>query len=235
MKNVPTIDIDDLAKYKYLVFDGTFIFKRKENLICVIDNCSGKIIHGQNNIPENSFPKMYSYFEFLRTKGLNPVSITVDGNPCVIRVIKMLWPNAIIQRCIVHIQRQGLMWCRSKPKRLDAKKLRDLFVKVSYINSHDHKKEFILAFEEWETRYGRKIQDTPEHGYVFSDLKRARSMLLKALPNMFFYLEDKNIPSSTNKAEGYFSKAKKSYRNHPGLTAKRRLQFFLWHLFFNSI
>jgi len=39
-------------------------------------------------------------------------------------------------------------------------------------------------------------------GYVFSDIKRARSMLLRALPDMFHYLDNPLIPTSTNGLEG---------------------------------
>ena len=57
----------------------------------------------------------------------------------------------------------------------------------------------------------------PGKGKVFSDLKRARSMLVKAVPNMFHYLDDANIPKTTNALEGYYSRLKQRYRQHRGL------------------
>jgi len=51
---------------------------------------------------------------------------------------------------------------------------------------------------QWEEKYGRYIDVQPEKGRVFSDIKRARSMLMKALPYMFHYLDNPDIPFTTN-------------------------------------
>ena len=74
------------------------------------------------------------------------------------------------------------------------------------------------------------IASSPETGWVFSDLKRARSMLLSALPNMFHYLDDLNIPKSTNALEGYFARLKQKYRQHRGLVKRHRNSYFEWYL-----
>ena len=66
---------------------------------------------------------------------------------------------------------------------------------------------------------------------TLSDLKRARSMILKALPDMFHYLDDKLIPFSTNSLEGYFSRVKWGYRNHRGMAEHKRINYFKWYTF----
>ena len=88
---------------------------------------------------------------------------------------------------------------------------------------------FIKKLINWELKYGRLIKNQPERGRVFSDLKKARSMLLKALPNMFQYLDDPNIPATTNALEGYFSRLKSRYRNHRGLAKRKRANYFDWY------
>jgi hypothetical protein len=65
---------------------------------------------------------------------------------------------------------------------------------------------------------------------VFSDLKRARSMLLAALPDMFRYLDDPMIATSTNALEGYFARLKQRYRQHRGLASHHRNAYFRWYL-----
>ncbi|MCI0804942.1 MAG: hypothetical protein J4N96_10900, partial [Chloroflexi bacterium] len=53
---------------------------------------------------------------------------------------------------------------------------------------------------------------------VFSDIKRARSMLRYALPDMFHYLDDQHIPTTTNGLKGTSSGLKSHYRQNRGLS-----------------
>lgn len=199
-----------------------------------MDSPSGTIISGKYGISESSSKELHSFFYPLKHNDLDPRSITVDGNPSVIRFLRSLWPNTIIQRCTIHIQRQGLMWCRQNPKRLDAKKLRILFLQISKISTHEQRDAFISDLDAWEKRYGSKLQLTPEKGWVTSDLKRARSMLLKALPNMFHFLDDPFISKSTNSIEGYFARLKNHYRHHRGLAPHKRPTYFDWYFFLKN-
>lgn len=194
-----------------------------------MDNKNLEVLAGQYGIAENSIPQLKQFFHPLLNRGLSPKSATVDGNPQVIRLFKELWPNITIQRCLVHVQRQRLMWCRRFPKRTDAKHLRKLFLGITYIKSRAEKKRFLTEVRTWEDRYGRHVGRSPGLGRVFSDIKRARSMLLKAMPNMFFHLNDENIPPTTNSLEGYFSRLKFNYRCHRGLLEKRRSNYFKWY------
>ncbi len=57
-------------------------------------------------------------------------------------------------------------------------------------------------------------------------------MLIKALPDMFYYLDDPAISSSTNGLEGYFSRLKGHYRQHRGLSRQKLNNYFSWYLFF---
>lgn len=209
------------------MFDGTFIHGRK-SIVVAMNSKNHYIFAGKYGIAENSIPQLKNFFRPLIYRGLCPKSATVDGNPQVIRLLNQLWPNIVIQRCLVHIQRQGMMWCRRFPKRTDAKHLRRLFQKVTYINSFKERDSFISDLEAWEQKYGCSLALKPETGKVFSDIKRARSMLLKALPNMFHYLDNPSIPKSTNGLEGYFSRLKQNYRCHRGLKPHKRANYFEW-------
>jgi len=196
-----------------------------------MDNDKGEVFAGEYGIAENSIPQLRRFFIPLRRKELNPKSATVDGNPHVIKLFKTLWPDIVIQRCLVHIQRQGLMWCRRFPKRTDAKHLRKLFVRVTYIRNFNDRDRFLKDVRAWEERYGCCIDLVPERGKVFGDIKRARSMLLKALPDMFHYLNDHLIPATTNGLEGYFSRLKSKYRQHRGLSPRCRKNYFKWYFY----
>jgi transposase-like protein len=231
--NNPPEPRKDFSLMKNILFDGTYIQGRK-SIIGLMDGFNNEIYAGQYGIAENSIPQLRTFFIPLFKKGLNPKSATVDGNSQVIKLFKELWPDIVIQRCLVHIQRQGLMWCRRFPKRTDAKHLRKIFKKITYIRSEPEKNKFLLDLEYWENRFGQQIQSNAERGKVFSDIKRARSMLLKALPNMFHYLNDPQIPFSTNGIESYFSRLKPDYRRHRGLSIKSRQNYFKWYFSLKS-
>ncbi len=215
---------------KYLIFDGTFLH-RPVSIITLMNAESNEVISGKYGVRENSDAHLLAFFRPLIEKGFAPVSFTVDGNPQVIRTIKTLWPDILIQRCLVHIQRQGLMWCRHKPRTTYARKLRDIFLQVTRIRTVLERDRFLKSVDRWENEYGEYIHIHPERGRVFSDVKRARSMLLKAMPDMFHYLDNQGIPFSTNGLEGYFSRLKRDYRQHRGLTKQKLNNYFAWYFY----
>ena len=190
-----------------------------------------RVIDGRYGVSEYAPSEVVNYLNSLKERGFSPISCTVDGSRNLIRALKQLWPGIIIQRCMVHISRQGMSWCRQSPKRADAKKLRDIFLQVARIRTHNDRDLFLRNLNQWEKQYGYKIAPQPEKGRVFSDLKRARSMLIKAIPDMFHFLDNKNIPKSNNLLEGYYSRLKANYRNHRGLSPNKRENYFKW--FFN--
>ena len=231
MSILPGFPYANLAEKKYLVFDGSFIWKRKTGAVILLDTQENKLIHGEYDFKENSLSALLGLFDQFKKDGLSPISCTVDGQPAVIKALVDVWPNIIIQRCVVHIQRQGLKWCRSYPKTIAAQKLRLLFSSITNIRKLEEKEEFLLSVQKWEDTYGCKIKNKPERGKVFSDLKRARSMLLNSLPNAFHYLNDIKIAKTTNLAEGYFSFMKTRYRDHRGLSPLKRKAFFNWFFY----
>lgn len=229
LAQVPEQKITDLSDVKNIVVDGSYIWKRKLPAFIVLNGQSGKLIRGEYNFNENNAKQLRVLFTILSEHGLRPKSATIDGNPTVIGVLKEVWPDIILQRCLVHIQRQGLMWCRSNPKTQLARKLRELFVRVTNIRTDEQLQQFLFDLQQWESKYGQSVQFKPERGRVFSDVKRARSVLIKALPNMFHFLQNTQIPWCTNLAEGYFSNMKSRYREHRGLAPKKRANFFNWY------
>lgn len=224
-------DNRDMTLNKYLIFDGTFLH-RPTSIVALMDAGSNQIITGKYGVRENSDKQLLAFFKTLRAEGLNPVSCTLDGNPVAIKAMRTIWPNIVIQRCLVHIQRQGLSWCRRNPKTPASRKLRDIFLGITHIRTGGERDEILELINQWEQRYGQYIKIRPERGRVFSDVKRARSMLMKALPNMFYYLNDPGISFTTNRLESYFSRLKNHYRQHRGLRKKKLDNYFNWYLFY---
>lgn len=228
LEQTPPVE-DRQYSSRHWILDGTFIQDRK-GVFIVLDGTSNEVIAGRSSM-EEKVVSLVTFFQTLADKGLAPISATIDGNPAIKKALKRVWPDIIIQRCLVHIQRQGLSWCRRNPNRTDAKLLRTLFFAVTAINNQEEKNNFIQEIEEWENRLGAAIRAKPGNGRVFGDVKRARSMLLEAVPDMFRYLDDPRITKSTNSAEGYFGRMKQKYRQHHGISPQRQNDFFKWFLY----
>jgi transposase-like protein len=222
----------DYDKIKYLIFDGTY-FKHENCLMAVINDADGKIVNHKYCTREN-YAFAYSIFNELKESGVSPRAITIDGNTSVIRAIKTVWPDITIQRCLAHIQRQGLSWLRRNPKLPASLHLRTILLSVTKIKNEKDKNSFVDQFNKWEKKFGDHVRHLPSGHKVFGDLQRTRSLIIHGLADMFHYLEDGNIPATTNRIEGYFSRLKIIYRQHRGMSKKHRQNFFSWYIYFKN-
>lgn len=217
----------DLSPHRHVMIDSTYLRRHGGAMTVVLESVHNRIIAGVFGVHEGT-AAMGEFCRGLAARGLHPVSVTTDGSTALLRHVRRQWPDALPQRCLVHIQRQGLSWCRQQPKRTDARELRTLFRRVTAIRTDDQRMRLLDDLVAWELQYGADIDSRPERGRVFSDLKRARSMWAHALPDMFHYLDNPAIPSTTNAVEGYFGRLKKKYRQHPGLRTAQRARCFQW-------
>ena len=231
LADVPPATVLEPQSARYLLFDGTFLH-RPHSIVVLMDGQTHTLVRGQFGVRENSEPELRAFFAPMIDEGLCPRSFTVDGNPQVIRVLRTLWPDAVIQRCLVHVQRQGLAWCRNFPKTAYARQRRRILLRVSSVDTAADRETFLNLVATWEAQHGAGIAAHKETGRVFSDVKRARSMLLRALPDMFHYLDDAHISTTTNGLEGYFSRLKSHYRQHRGLSPRKRPNYFAWYFHF---
>lgn len=221
---MPCPGIDPVS---HLICDGTFL-EHRTGIYAVMDAESNTLVHGEFAVPEGAADLLRIY-QRLKACGLTPVSATVDGNPQQMQYLRSVWPSISLQRCTVHVQRQGLSWCRRHPKRTDARHLREIFLQLSEVETQYQARRFRAQVCAWERRFGRAIEQSTDRGWVFQDLVRARSMLLKALPDLFRYVKDPRVARSTNALEGYFSRLKEHYRHHRGLSPHHRDAYFRWY------
>ena len=229
LKQTPNNNLSDLSKTKHIIFDGTFL-RRPRGIYAAMDSETHQLLYAAVNVRESS-KDLAKFYSQLLELGLKPQSATTDGNTAQAKQLKNFWPEIKLQRCIVHVQRQGLSWCRRNPKRTDAKHLRELLLKLTEVKTKEESLRFIKGFYAWENRFGTGIESSPNRGWVFSDIKRARSMLTKALPSLFHYIDNPKIARSTNALEGYFSRVKEHYRLHRGLSKTNKVDYFKWYFF----
>lgn len=230
LKQTPNQSSNDFSEVKHIILDGTFL-KRPRGIYAAMDSETHKLLYAAVNVRESA-KDLLDLYSKLSEAGLYPESATTDGNTAQMKQLQLIWPGIKLQRCIVHVQRQGLSWCRRNPKRTDAKHLRELLLKLTEVRTKEESQRFIKGFYAWENRFGTDIESSPNRGWVFSDIIRARSMVIKAIPNLFHYTDNPKIARSTNALEGYFSRVKEHYRLHRGLSKTNKVNYFNWYFFF---
>lgn len=177
---------------------------------------------------------VYPWFSQLKAQGLNPSSITMDGERSVIRAIHNVWPQAKIQRCLYHIQREGMRWLRTYPKTQAGIDLRRLLKTLCQINSLKERDAFITSYAIWLDEYRNYVMSLPRTKVAYKDLRRTMTLIFNALPDMFHYLKDANIHKTTNTIESFYSRLKADYRKHRGLTEKHKISYLNWYCHFKN-
>jgi len=221
---------DLLRQSRHIIFDGTYF--HKDGCLVVIIDAISKIMLAYWYIDKESYHSVFPMLAHLRQTGLNPRSVTIDGHRMVTRAFKDVWPEALIQRCIYHIKYQGMQWLRLYPKTEAGKSLKSLISTITTIYTKKDRDAFIASYAEWLHKNKKQIKGLPKTSVANTDLKRSMALITNALPNMFHFVDDNNIPSSTNMLEGLFSQIKHQYMRHRGLSQKHKVSYLLWYCYF---
>jgi hypothetical protein len=172
--------------------------------------------------------------------GVQIESITTDGRKSILKAIKKSLPDAIVQRCLVHIQRMCLLWLTRFPKHLAGIELRQLALQIMAIKTENDRLYWTRQFSAWHERHRVYLQEktfnqsTGRYWYTHKLLRRSYLTIKRALPNMFHYLTNPKIPATTNGIEGFFSHLKNHLDLHRGLTLKHRVNFIKWYVYLSN-
>ena len=232
-KQPPALSKIDLKQAEYLSFDGTY-FHKNGCLAIVMDYVHKKLL-SYDCIERERYDTVYPILLYLKEQGLNPKAITVDGHKQIINVIKTIWPEVIIQRCLFHIQNQGLMWLRTHPKTQAGRDLRFLLYSLASIENEEQKNTFIKRYNQWLEEYECSMKQFSKNVVANKDLRRAKSLINNAMDDMFHFIKDQNIAKTTNQLEGFYSQLKHQYRNHRGLSETHKIAYLKWFCYFKSI
>ncbi len=199
-----------------------------------IMNAKDQKIIAHNYTNKEGFNSVYPWFLKLRQQGLNPLYITMDGERSIIRAIREVWPHVKIQRCLYHIQHEGMRWLRTYPKTQAGRALRYLLMRLSSIKTLKEQDSFIEAYRSWLNKYKDFVFSLPRKDIASKDLKRTIVLINNALPDLFYYLKDKSVHATTNTIESYHSRLKSDYQRHRGLTRQHKLQYLNWYCYFKN-
>ncbi|MCP4457420.1 MAG: transposase [Cytophagales bacterium] len=174
--------------------------------------------------------------ENLKVLDIQIESITCDGLKATLKAIRKVYPEVILQRCVVHVHRMANVWLRQKPKTQASIELKRIVNLLPLIQSHNDRKLFTSRLMDWYKHYESFINEkarneaTGRWWYKHKYLKRTTTLISNALPNLFCYLDNPEIPKSTNGLESFFGHLKDNLSIHRGLSYANRKAFIVWYL-----
>lgn len=100
------------------------------------------------------------------------------------------------------------------------------------------KQNWIINLIDWHKRYENYVnqksfnEETGRYWYTHKMVRRSFTLIRKALPNMFHFINNPRIPSNTNGLESFFGHLKDNLSIHRGLSKQHRKNFIKWYLYF---
>jgi len=221
-----------------LLIDGTYF----GNDLCLVIYRDDKIKFTQlYRLTDGEwFEEIKEDLENILSLGIEIQSITCDGHKAVLRAIRFVCPYIPTQRCLFHIQNMCRIWLTSRPKSLAAKELRSIVGQLHMIKFHNDKLFWIRQLRQWYSLHKDFVQEKTLHEqskrwwYTHKLLRRSFAVIKNALPDMFHYLDNANIPKTTNGLESFFGHLKDNLSIHRGLSKSHKKSFIKWYLYFKN-
>ena len=73
-----------------------------------------------------------------------------------------------------------------------------------------------------------------DYWYTHKSLHQAYTLISNALPHLFAYINDPEIPATTNRLESFFKHLKEKLLLHSGLRLEAKRNFIKWYLHFKN-
>lgn len=158
-------------------------------------------------------------------------SFTIDWWIQIIWAIRKTYPNARIQRCLVHINRQirNYIW-----KNTINECGRELLWITTFKTIRD-KEEFDILFDQWLEKWKLYLNERSywdnnwkrKRWYTHRKLRQSRSHLTNARLNIFQNIIDQNIVDNTNELEWLIGLLKTQIHNHRWMKKERLKKFII--------
>jgi hypothetical protein len=222
----------------HLLIDGSYL----PNGLCLILYYDHDIRYVQlyRTGSQEKFREIHQDLQTLKKLGINIYSATCDGHKAILKAIRKAFPDAIIQRCLVHIKRQVRHYLSSRPKLQASKELLYISQKITSLHTEQQCALWLISLHNWYHNYQPELLEesinpiTGKYWYTHKDLHAAWSLIANALPHMFAYLQDHEIPATTNRLENFFRHLKAKLLLHSGLRLEAKRSFIKWYLHFKN-
>jgi hypothetical protein len=222
----------------HLLIDGTYF----SNDLCLIIYRDNDIKYTQlyRFSDKERFDEIKEDLLNLSVLGIELESITCDGHKAILKAIKSIYPDIIVQRCIIHVHRMALIWLRQNPKILASVMLKQIVATLPLVKTKNDMIHFVKSFNLWFIENKSFISEkniniaTGRWWYKHKNLRRTAIMIKQAIPNLFHFLDNDKIPKSTNGLESFFGHLKDTLSVHRGISYENRKAFILWYLHYKN-
>jgi hypothetical protein len=213
-----------------LLLDGTY-FEKENCLIVYYDVVEKEILYWRYTTSELAEEIEWD-LRHLKNNGVNVIAAISDGGRAILKALNAVYPGIPKQRCLVHIQRMALLWLTQRPKYAAGKTLRALCFTINQIKNHEDAELWRETFLNWDEKHKDFLNEksytvSGKWWYTHKYMRKARRMIIGALPDMFHYLDIPILPKDTNRIDGgIFSDLKEHYRIHRGIPDTNELNSF---------
>lgn len=130
----------------HLLIDGTYF----ENGLCLVLYYDYDIQYVQlfRQTNQEKFREIKEDLLNLKKLGTQIYSVTCDGHKSIMKAIAKSFPNAIVQRCVVHVKRQIKSYLGAKPQLIQAMELLYYSNRITYINTQQHATQWLIEVHD---------------------------------------------------------------------------------------
>lgn len=237
LENYPRWDMQRREKVNLLI-DGTW-FPNKLCLVVYRDEAVRATLLYRITDDETE-AEIREDLENIRNLGIEVESVTTDGGMAIIKAVRSVFPDAVRQRCLAHIQRECLTWLTRHPKSDAGRELRSITMLISAIKTHNDRLYWCNLLRDWHKRHdgylNAKTISPESHAewYTHKMVRKAYVHLKRALPDMFRFIDNPRIPKTTNALESFFGHLKENISIHRGLSLRHSQNYLKWYLYFRN-
>ncbi len=221
-----------------LLIDGTY-FPNKVCLVLYRDaNIKMTILYRLTD--GERFGELQQDLRNIKSTGIEIESVTCDGAANILRAVREVCPEAVLQRCTVHIAMEVETWLTRNPKTVAAQELLHIVRLLNRVETNEQAQLWLSTFVDWHRKHeafiNEKTVDEESGRWWFTHkmLRRSASHIKRAMPEMFNYTRYEKVPKSSNSIEAFFGHLKDNLRIHRGLSHEHFKDFVKWYLFFKS-
>jgi hypothetical protein len=173
----------------------------------------------------------YASWEHFLAQLPKPEIVVCDGQCGLLKAISEHFPDALIQRCMIHVIRQANIWLTRNPKTRAGVQLRALVRALPKVQTRRQKRKWIRLFRYWCRKRHCFLKErtysptnTKHWWYTHRKLRAVRSLLKHSSPDLFRFVKDRTIPRTSNHVEGGInSRMKDLFRRHRGIKGWKKI------------
>jgi len=132
-----------------IVVDGVTVVRREAVALLASDSETSKPA-GCVFAEQECHGAWREFFLELRRRGANPKFLVCDGQKGLLKARREVWPDALVQRCVVHVHRQAMAWLTKNPKTDAGRELRPIVSMLLLVCTPAQRDSWLASLREWE-------------------------------------------------------------------------------------